>query len=315
MRLLSKPVAYILRHFFEAYMTTTHPLPGLCITDDRAAALSAMFSKQFDIVLLRHPDPVAFEAAMETICTQRPELVSRNYTIKTDQTALRSDMITTIVGSDVELVDTHAYSSVKAWLAALKEIAQKANPTLPDTHCSTRNTYDASYSPLFGYHRDNSLEELGKADAPISWRSVITLVGAGTKIIEEVKLKAACSKDNPMFARALQIVDAEIPIPQPPLLSAHHFRSPKDFRVAQHAANDAWKAEPHNIALIQRARLMRAVRREEILLADVPKVMARPGDMVFILQSNPRYLWHGSPQYTGKPRLGLVLDHFQSIHL
>lgn len=292
-------------------MNNEQPLPGLLITDDHASALEAMFSRNFDVVILRHPDPAAFEATMKAICTVRPELVSRDFSFKSDRTTSRSELIARIVNSDTALVETPAYADVKAWLIALKEIAQRANPAFPATHCSTRSIYDGSFSPLFGYHQDSAQEI--PPDEALPWRSVITLIGVGTKVIEERALKTACKRDTPAFEEAKRIAEAEYPFPLPPILLSGRLQSRKALRVAQRQSDEAWRAE--NKDAIQHVRLMQATRREQILLKDVPKVVARPGDMVFVAQTRPKHLWHGSPQYTGGQRLGLVLDHIAVINI
>ena len=292
-------------------MSNEQPLPGLLVTDDQALALEAIFSRNFDIVILRHPNPVSFEAAMQAICTTRPELVSRDFPFKSDGSAQRSELIDHIAGSDAALVETPAYADVKAWFSAFKEIARLANPAFPTTHCSTRSIYDGSFSKLYGYHQDTA-QEVAQGE-PLQWRSVITLIGLGTKIIEERKLKAACRYNTPAFEEAIRITESEHPFPSPPLLTQSDFQNRKRLRTMQRKADDAWRAD--NQEMLHRIRLMRAVRREEILLKDVPTITARTGDMVFIAQTRPEHVWHGSPQYTGRQRLGLVLDHIQVINI
>ncbi|MDX1923267.1 MAG: hypothetical protein SFW65_09085, partial [Alphaproteobacteria bacterium] len=223
-------------------------------------------------------------------------------------------MIAEITASDAALAGTSGYDEVRSWFSALREIAAKANPTLPTTYCSTRSIYDGSFSPFFGYHADFNGDPV--PDAPVQWRTVITLIGAGTKIIEEKKLKDACRRGTPKYEEAIRIAEAEFPIPTPPAVvqqSGHQSR--KQLRVAQRKSDEAWHNDAGNKAHIQYLRLRRATRREEILLGDVPTVCARPGDMVFISQQRPKHLWHGSPQYTGGQRLGLVLDHIMVLNI
>ncbi len=292
-------------------MTNQQPLKGLLITDDAASALDAMFARNVDVVILRHPDPAAFEAAMQVICTARPELISRDFSFKSERPTSPSELIERVVNSDTALVETPAYKDVKAWLSALKEIAQRANPAFPDTYCSTRSIYDGSFSPLFGYHQDTG-EEIAP-DKALPWRSVITLIGVGTKIVEERALKAACNRATPEFQEAKRIAEADHPLPLPPTLLKGSVQSNKTHRIAQRQSDAAWKIA--NTDAIQHARLLQATRREQILLKDVSIVTARPGDMVFIAQTRPKHLWHGSPQYTGGQRLGLVLDHILTVHI
>lgn len=289
-------------------MNNTQQLPGLFITDDKASALEAMFSRNFDVVILRHPDPVAFEAAMRQLCTAQPELITPKFTYRLTQDPFQTNFIDAINQLKATAASSTTLQPIIDWFATLKEVADRGNPTFPTTECSTRSIYNGTYSPFFGYHRDRDHEV--DANTPIAWRSVMTLVGAGTKIIEERKLKPACRRDNPAHAEATRIAEAEFPSPPTaPVLVQKSGQSRKAFRIAQRRSNEARAAFIKKNPDVEIARLRRAARREEIVLSGIPVVSAQPGDMVFISMVRPKHLFHGSPQYAGGMRLGLVLDH------
>ena len=302
-------IDYIFNAIFEIHMNNEQPLPGLFITDDKTAALEAMFSRNFDIVILRHPDPLAFEASMRTLCAVSPELISQNYSFKLQRDPVQSNLIATILQSTTAVDNTTHYEAVKQWLATLKEVAERANPTFPNVRCSTRSIYEGIHSPFFGFHRDVNYEIA--PTTPLPWRTVITLLDRATKIVEERRLKAACSRNTVQYAEAVRIAETEFPLPQlqMPALMQGTWQSRKAFRMEQQKAAQAWAAEYKKQPAVIETQLKRAARREEILLSDVKVVSARAGDMVFVSQTRPKHLWHGSPQYSGGMRLGLVLDH------
>ncbi|NDE90085.1 MAG: hypothetical protein EB059_02960 [Alphaproteobacteria bacterium] len=260
-------------------------LPGLFCTDNAEAAATAMFFRNFDIVILRHPDPGAFEAAMQLICNAHPEYVHENFGLLTRNppriTHLLGRIKNNICWKNSPKKIAAARMQARRWFTVLKDVIKKANPGKLKLRCKTRSGH--TYRYLGGFHADASGNILDLNFLP--WRAVITLVGRGTTIIERKKLYSLIRNKTVAKHRGLHTRKAWI-------------RARQEISLPSLC----------NPSQRKKAILARSNRVEELLHQRYRIVAARPGDIVFIAQCKPTHLLHASPHHTRKPRLGLVLD-------
>ncbi len=259
------------------------PLPGLLITSNEDTAVKAMFARNFDIVILRHPTPASFEIAGQTICNARPDLLEDALAVatsgKSKNAVFVGELLNDAAWRDCAKDVAAARKFVKDWFTKVTYIATKVQPHASQAVYGTRSDYtvpNGDMRPRAGFHADTLLEVA--AHAPLSWRVAMTLVGCGTQVIDKRALRALCNQNNPRIAKSREIAAHEFPYPP------------------QGQADD-------NVT-----RLKRNAQMSKALFEGQKIVSANCGDIVFIAQKRPEYLWHATPQYDGKPRLAFVLD-------
>lgn len=259
------------------------PLPGLLVTSVEETAVRAMFARNFDIVVLRHPTPASFEIAGNIICTTRPDLLENTIASSSLGRQLNAqfadELMNDSLWQDCAKDVLTARSVLKDWFTHLKSVAQRVNPYAKTYQFGTRSGYSkhkGDERPRAGFHADTITEI--KADKPLPWRVAMTVIGGGTQIIDKRALRALCNENNPRIAKARSIAANEFPYP------------------------------PCSEADDEATRLKRNARMSEVLFEGQKIISAKCGDMVFIAQKRPELVWHATPQYDGKPRLAFVLD-------
>lgn len=164
----------------KIYMTYDTPLDGLCITDDRKKALEAMFCRHFEIVILKHPAPEAFEAAMyELMGPARPSAFMG--ALKVDSIF---DFMETIENTAKPGVN-FCRENMKMLNAGIERHLSGADQLFYDVNRSF-SVFDCYESPIDNsrsvsrFHID---EQDYRIDGRIPQRLVVTLYGGGTEII------------------------------------------------------------------------------------------------------------------------------------
>lgn len=259
------------------------PLPGLLITSNEETAVKAMFARNFDIVILRHPTPASFEIAGNIICEARPDLLQIHTASSTFGKQLNTQFVGELMNGDLwrdcakDVVT--ARGVLQDWFTRLKTVAARVNPHAKQYLFGTRSGYsrhEGDERPRAGFHAD-TISEI-TATQPLPWRVAMTVVGGGTQIIDKRALRALCNENNPRIAKAREAAANDFPYP------------------------------PQGQADDELTRLKRNARMSEILFQGQTIISAKCGDMVFIAQKRPECVWHATPQYDGKPRLAFVLD-------
>lgn len=168
-------------------MTSETPLDGLYITDDRREALEAMLSRNFEIVILEHPEPEVFEAAMLSLMgSARPSAFMGALKV-----ASIFDFMETIENTTKPGIK-FCRKNMKILNAGIERHLSSADQLFYDANRSF-SVFDCYESPVDNdksvsrFHID---EQDNRIDGRIPQRMVVTLYGGGTEIISAAVYKS-----------------------------------------------------------------------------------------------------------------------------